>query len=392
MICANPRCDHIKYAIRDIIAPAEELEKQGKKILKLNIGDPDQFDFDTPQFIKDALVEAVKDHTNNGYTASAGSEMLRTAIADREKRFKRVDLDPNKIIVTNGVSEALMFLFCALVGKGDEVLIPGPSYPPYTSYVKMLGAKPVEYKCDESNGWQPDVDDIASKISDKTRAFVSINPNNPTGALANEKTLKKMVDVLAPTGIPIISDEIYDLMTFKEPAHMSAVAKDVPLILLNGMSKVYLSPGWRIGSMAFRGGCDEIFEACMKQARIRLCANGPAQFAYAKALMSDHSHIKPTVEKLRERRDFAYKRLNEIDGLSAAKPEGAFYIFPKIENNKYKDDKEWVLELLKQKNVLTVFGSGFGQEYGKGHFRIVYLPPMETLTKAFDKIEEFMKV
>jgi len=392
MIKSHHRAKHIKYAIRDIIVPAAELEKKGHDILKLNIGDPDQYDFDTPQFIKDALAEGVKDRKNNAYSASDGTEELRNAIVTREKRVKGINLDPDKIIITNGVSEGLMFLFCAMVGEGDEVLIPGPSYPPYISYVKMLGAKPVEYKCDESNGWHPDVDDIAKKINEKTKAFVCINPNNPTGAMYSEKTLKAMVDIIAPHNIPIISDEIYDLLTFKDNvAHMSSVAKDVPLILLNGMSKVYLSPGWRMGSMSFSCGCEDIHDACIRQARIRLCANAPAQYAYAKALLGPDDHIKKTVEKLRERRDFAYKRLNEIDGLSTAKPEGAFYIFPKIENNKYKDDKEWVLELLHQKHVLTVFGSGFGEEYGKDHFRIVYLPPMETLEKAFNKIEEFMK-
>lgn len=392
MTCkAHPRCSYIQYAIRDVVQPASEIEKQGHKVLKLNIGDPNQYDFDTPQFIKDALAEAIKNPKNNGYSASEGTKEVREAIAQREKKFKNISLDPNKIIITTGISEGLSFLFCSMIGEGDEVLVPGPSYPPYISYVKMFGGKPIEYKTDESNGWQPDIDDIAKKITKKTKAFVSINPNNPTGAMADKKTLKQIADTIAPHNIPIISDEIYDLMTFKEPAHMSSViGKDAQFVLLNGMSKVYLSPGWRIGSMAFQN-MDEIYEACMKQARIRLCANVPAQCAYAKALLGQHDHVKQTVAKLKERRDYAYKRLNEIPGLSTAKPEGAFYIFPKIEKNKYKTDKEWVLELLKQKHVLTVFGSGFGETYGTGHFRVVYLPQKEILEEAFGKVEEFMR-
>jgi len=383
------RASTIKYAIRDIVVPATKLEKQGHKILKLNIGDPNKFDFDTPQFIKDALAEAVADG-QNGYSASAGTEELRNAIVTREKKVKDVSLDPDKIIVTNGVSEGLMFLFGSLIEAGDEVLVPGPSYPPYISYVKFFGGVPVEYRTDEENGWQPDVDDIASKISDKTKAFVCINPNNPTGALYSKSTLKAMADIVAPHNIPIISDEVYDLMNFSEVSSMSSVAKDLPLILLNGMSKVYLCPGWRIGSMAFQN-CNDLYDACIKQARIRLCANNPCQHAYVQALSGSHDHIKETNTKLKERRDFAHKRLNEIEGISTAKPEGAFYIFPKIEQNRYATDKEWVLELLNQKHVLTVFGSGFGEEYGSGHFRIVYLPPIETLEEAFNRIEEFMK-
>lgn len=385
----SKRASTIEYAIRDIVVPATELEKQGHKILKLNIGDPNKYDFDTPQFIKDALADAVNGG-QNWYSASQGTEEVRNAIAEREKKLKCVDVDPDRIIVTSGVSEGLLFLFGSLVEDGDEVLIPGPSYPPYISFVKFFGGRPVEYRTIEEEGWEIDLDDLERKITDRTKAMVVINPNNPTGACYSEHVLKKIVDIAAAHEIPIISDEIYDLMTYNEPTSLAKIAKGVPHVLLNGISKVYLAPGWRLGFMAFNK-LDELYEACMRQARIRLCANAPIQHAYAKALLGPHEHIEETKKKLLERRDFAWKRVNEINGLSSAKPEGAFYMFPKIEQNRYATDKEWVLELLKQKHVLTVNGSGFGKEYGSGHFRIVYLPPIETLEEAFNRIEEFMK-
>jgi len=383
------RASTIEYAIRDIVVPAKKLEKQGHEILKLNIGDPIKYDFDTPQFIKDALMEAVE-QGQNGYSASDGTEEVRKAIVEREKQVNGITLDPDRIIVTSGVSEALLFLFGSLLEEGDEVLIPGPSYPPYISFVKYFGGIPVEYRTVEEDGWQPDIEDLEKKVNEKTKAIVVINPNNPTGACYDEDTLKKIVDVAAAHKVPLISDEIYDLINYKPYKSLSSVAGDVPHITLNGISKVYLAPGWRVGFMAF-SGLDELYEACMRQARIRLCANNPCQHAYAKALLGPTDFIEETKKKLLERRDFAWKRANEIEGISSAKPEGAFYMFPKLEQNRYSTDKEWVLELLHKKHVLCVNGSGFGKEYGSGHFRIVYLPPMETLEEAFTRIEEFMK-
>ncbi|HIJ98684.1 TPA: aminotransferase class I/II-fold pyridoxal phosphate-dependent enzyme, partial [archaeon] len=279
-----------------------------------------------------------------------------------------------------------------LVEQGDNILIPGPSYPPYTSFVKYFGGNPIEYRCIESEGWQPDIDYLEKKITKRTKAIVIINPNNPTGAVYSKKTLQQIVDVAAAYNLPIISDEIYDQMNYKKHVSPCSLSKDAKFIQLNGISKVYLAPGWRIGYMALSNNFEELFDACIRQARIRLCANTPGQYPYFSALKGPTTHIKKTKRKLRKRRDYAHKRLNEIEGLSTAKPEGTFYIFPKIEHPKYaRNDKKFVLDLLHKKYVLFVNGSGFGKKFGTGHFRGVFLPKVEILGEAFDRVEEFLK-
>jgi aspartate/methionine/tyrosine aminotransferase len=226
---------------------------------------------------------------------------------------------------------------------------------------------------------------------------VLINPNNPTGALYSKKIINEIIDLAGEHKIPIISDEIYDDMVFDERQYATAtIAEDVPVITLNGFSKIYLVPGWRMGYTMFHhnGELDEIQDAFMRIARSRLCANSVCQRACIAALKGPQDHIKEVNKKLRKRRDFSYKRLNEIEGISTAKPEGAFYIFPKIEamlQGIWKDDKEFVLDLLHKKHVLVVHGSGFCSTYGKDHFRVVILPRLETLENAFDRLEEFMK-
>jgi len=386
----SERSQTIEYAIRDVVVEANKVEAAGNTVLKLNIGDPNAYDFDTPQLIKDALIEAIQEK-GNGYSASDGIIEVREAIVEKERKQNNVTLDPNKIILTNGVSEGLLFLFGSMIENGDEILVPGPSYPPYISFVRYFGGEAIEYRTIEEEGWQPDLNDLESKITEKTKAVVIINPNNPTGAAYSKATLQKIIDIIAPHNIPIISDEIYDQMTYGTHTSPCSLSPDIDFIQMNGISKCYLAPGWRLGNLAFSERLGDLYEACMKQARIRLCANRPVQYAYAQALRGDHSHIKNTMKKLVKRRDFAYKRLNEIEGISTAKPEGAFYIFPKIEDPKWQDDKQFVLDLLREKHVLFVHGSGFGKEYGSGHFRSVYLPPVETLEIAFTRLDEFMQ-
>ena len=281
--------------------------------------------------------------------------------------------------------------------RGDEILFPGPTYPPYISYTKFFDGTPVAYETDEKNGWQPNVDDLRKKISKKTRALVIINPNNPTGAVYGRKTLKEMLDVAAEHKLLVLSDEIYDQITYDKEFYSTAcLAKDVPVVGFNGFSKAYQMTGWRLGYMYFKGKngeLNELREGMEKQCRIRLCANTPVQKAGAAALNGPQDHIKDVVEKLRQRRDYALKRLNEIEGVTCTKPEGAFYIFPKIHavGTRWKTDKEFVLELLKETGVLIVNGSGFDPVYGAGHARAVFLPPIAMLEKAFDAMEQFMK-
>jgi len=378
----------IKYAIGDVVLPARELEKQGSEIIKLNLGDPDKFDFDTPDHMKKALIETVKEY--NGYCDSEGLPELRKAIVQREKEKNGVSLSTDNIVTTNGTGEAIQMVYGALLDPGDEILIPGPTYPPYISLAKFFGATPVTYRTIEEENWSPDIEDIRKKITEKTKAILLINPNNPTGALYSKKTIDIIGDIAAEHDIALLSDEIYDAMVYEDPHYSSLRLKNVPVIVINGISKAYLATGWRVGWMIFKDSdkkIAEIKEACLKQARLRISANTVTQQAAAAGLSGSQDHMKDVVKKLKERRDYIYKRLNEIDGISTQKPGGAFYIFPKIE---VKDDKKFVLDVLHGTHVLFVHGSGFGSTYGKGHFRSIFLPPVQTLEKAMNALEKFM--
>jgi len=396
MINASNRSQGISYAIRDVLLPARELEKKGIKVLHLNIGDPDKYDFDTPQHMKDALYEASQEGYN-GYAPAEGYLELREAIIEREHNRNNVSYTPDDVCVTTGVTESLQILLNASLNPGDELLTPGPTYPQYNLITRFDGAKPIAYRCIEEEGWQPDVDDIRKKISKNTRAIVIINPNNPTGALYSKKVISEILDIAGEHQLPVISDEIYDDITFNGKQYATAsLAKDVPVITFNGFSKVYLVPGWRIGYVLFHhtGELDNIQDAFMRIARSRLCSNSVCQRACIQALKGPQDHIEKINKKLRQRRDFSYKRLNEIDGISTAKPDGAFYIFPKIEaidQGPWKNDKEFVLDVLNEIHVLVVNGSGFCPVYGKDHFRAVILPQLEVLEESFDRLESFMK-
>lgn len=390
------RASNIEYAIRDVIVHTQDLIKKGKKIYYLNIGDPAAFDFKTPQYVKDALCKAI-DQDDNYYSPSEGRIELREAIAKKEKRVNNVDITADKVLITEGISEGIQMILAALVEKGDEILFPGPTYPPYISYTKFFEGTPVAYETIEKEGWTPNIDDLRSKISPKTRAIVITNPNNPTGSVYSSKMIQEIINIAGEHNLPILSDEIYDQLTYEKPFVSTAfLSKDVPVVGLNGFSKVYQMTGWRLGYMYFKGEgktLDELRLGVEKQCRIRLCANTPVQIAGAAALNGPQGFVKGIVEKLKERRDYAYKRLNEIEGVSTTKPEGAFYIFPKIHEigSRWKNDMDFVVQLLKETGVLIVNGSGFDSVYGKDHARIVFLPPIDELEKAFDAMEEFMK-
>jgi alanine-synthesizing transaminase len=389
------RVQNLEYAIRDVVGHAKQLEKKGKDVIYLNIGDPLLFDFETPAHIKEALIQAVRDDFN-AYSPSEGLPELRDAVCEKEKKVAGIDLLPENVIISNGVSEAIQMVLGALVDNGDEILVPGPAYPPYISYTEFFGGKAVQYRTSEENGWQPDLDDLRSKLNGSTRALVIINPNNPCGGLYDRKTVKAMVDLAGEYDIPIISDEIYDQIAYVEPVSTTNVAKDVSVIGLNGFSKVYLMTGWRLGYAYFTGQdkemLEELREHVTKEARIRLSANTPVQKAAVEALRGPQDHIPQMVEKLRERRDYSHKRLNEIKGISCAEPRGAFYFFPKVDGigSKWVNDMAFVRDLLEHTGIVFVHGSGFGSTYGSGHFRGVFLPPIETLEKTFDRLDGFM--
>jgi alanine-synthesizing transaminase len=379
----------VEYAIRDITLHARQYEKSGRKIIYLNIGDPVKYDFPTPDHIKKALIDAILNNFNY-YADSEGILELRQAIVKKES-LKGLSITVEDVLVTNGISEGLDMVAASIVEPNSEILMPGPYYPPYASYVKFYGGKPIEFRLTEDG--TPDLDDIKSKITSKARALCIINPNNPTGEVFNSKNLKQLIDVAAEHDMYIICDEIYDKLVFdQEFTGIGKVAKDAAVILLNGFSKVYLMTGWRCGYICMNSDCqklENIRSNIPKLARVRIAANLPVQKAAVAALQGPQSYIAKTVTKLKKRRDLVVKRLNEIDGISCKLPNGAFYTFPKILFNGWKDDKDFVLDLLNKTGILTVHGSGFG-ELGKGHFRIVYLPNEQVLQEAMDKLGNFI--
>ena len=380
----------VEYAIRDIVVAARKVQQKGMKVDYLNIGDPVQFGFQPPDNVRQALIDAIN-KGENYYSSSEGLLELRQEIAKKEN-VKGFSITSEEILVTNGVSEGLDMVISSIVEDGDEVLLPGPYYPPYASYVRLHGGIPVEFAVDLNNS-TPDIDDIKSKITSKTVAICLISPNNPTGVVFNEKSLKELVDIANQHNLYIICDEIYDQIIFDEKfVGIGKVAGDSPVIILNGFSKVHLMSGWRIGYIAFNQSSklDALRENLPKLARVRIATSLPVQHAALASLRGPQDYIGNFVSEIKKHRDFVVKRLNEMPGISCPNPKGAFYAFPKIEDKKFGTDKEFVTKLLESKGVLTVHGSGFGEKYGSGHFRLVYLPNMQVLDSAMNKIEEFV--
>ena len=380
----------VEYAIRDIVVAARKVEQTGMKVDYLNIGDPVQFGFQPPDNVKQALIDAIK-NGENYYSTSEGLLELREEIAKKENA-KGLSITADDILITNGVSEGLDMVISSIVEEGDEVLLPGPYYPPYASYVRLHGGIPVEFAVD-LNDSTPNFDDIKSKITSKTVAICLISPNNPTGVVFNENALKKLVDIANEHNLYIICDEIYDQIIFDDKfVGIGKVAGDSPIIILNGFSKVHLMSGWRIGYIAFNQSpqLEALREHLPKLARVRIATSLPVQHAALESLRGSQNYIHDFVSEMKKHRDLVVKRLNEMPGLSCSTPKGAFYAFPKIEDNRFGNDKEFVTKLLESKGVLTVHGSGFGEQYGSGHFRLVYLANIEILDSAMNKIEEFV--
>ena len=383
------RTENIKYAVRDIVVLANQVAKTGKEMLYLNIGDPPQYDFAPPQHMIDATLDAMKKNYN-GYSPSSGIKSATDAIAAEAE--KKGITNVQDIFITTGASEAIDVCLTALVDDGENVLTPTPGYPLYTAIQSKLQMMENPYYLDESNGWQPDVEDIKSKINDKTKAIILINPNNPTGSNASEETLRKVIDIALEHNLVIFADEIYDKLLMDGQKHISIASlnKDVPCITFGGLSKNYMVPGWRIGWGIVSGDKARLanyIEAINKLLRARLCANHPEQYAIPAALNGNHDHLTEGMAKLTRRRDLTVEMMNSVPGLSCVKPEGAFYAFPKVDIK--NSDNHFVAELIKETGVVVVPGSGFGQVPGTQHFRIVFLPPEEILEKAYKNIVDF---
>ncbi|MFA6952309.1 MAG: aminotransferase class I/II-fold pyridoxal phosphate-dependent enzyme [Candidatus Methanomethylophilaceae archaeon] len=391
---ASRRAMGMDYAIREVVVPAEAAAKAGKKLYRLNIGDPNKWDFETPEYFKETLREAV-DHTDNGYGDSQGNLNLREAIVQREYEKHGAKICADDVYVTAGLSECINVLMATLIEPGDEVLVPGPGYPSYAQYANFYEGKIVPYRQIEEEDWRPDIDMIRKRITDRTKALIVINPNNPTGAVYPEKDLRAIGDIAGEYNIPLVSDEIYDKIVFDgEFFSLSRLPDDIPRIIMNGFSKVNLMPGWRQGYCYFmdkNGLMDEIREGMMKQFRVRICANVPCQEAARVSLQGPQDYIVDMNRKLKERADFTYKRLNEIPGIDTKKAKGALYMFPHVDlGNTWKTDKDFVIDLINEEGVVLVHGSGFCKEFGQSHFRTILLPPMQTLEEAYDHIERFM--
>ena len=394
-IPVSKRAARIEYAIRDVVVPATQLEKEGHTITKLNIGDPLAYPgLPTPTHMIDAFSTAIEEQ-KNGYSPSYGISELRKAIANDESA-KGWNCTQDDVYVCHGVTEALQILCAAFLEDGDIVLAPGPHYPPYVAYPQMFGAETIEYKLDGNNNWEIDLLDLESKMNEKVKLVVLINPNNPTGGVADYRQIEGLLEVVNKwPNCTIISDEIYDVLNFAGN-HIStaSISKSAPVITLNGVSKVFYAPGWRIGYMAIhdpRSRLVDVRDGIERILRSRLCASTPAQYGYLAGLEGDRDWMEAYMNKLRERRDLCVSRIEGIKGLEVQSPQGAFYMFVKLTDEKWKNnDKEFVLQLLHEEHVLLVHGSGFSPELGKGFFRLVFLPEKDILSDAFDKIERFL--
>jgi len=390
-ITAAKRLDNVRYAIRDLAGLADEVTRQGHKILPLTVGDPNIFDFATPAHVVDAVVKAMRDN-KNGYAPSPGIPEALQAIREESERKGITNIQD--VFVTSGASEAVDISLSALVNPGETVLTPRPDYPLYSAVLCKLGIELKTYELNEEDSWQPDLIDIHYKLTQRTRGIVLINPNNPTGSMCTRRMLEQVAELARKHNLVIFADEIYDKLVLDKEPHVSiaAVAPDVPVVTFGGLSKNYLAPGWRLGWGVVSGDAAVVkpyIEGIHRLLRARLCANHPEQYGVKAALEGPQDHLIEVNNKLRSRRDLTVKMLNEIPRVSCVSPKGAFYAFPRIDIP--EPDDVFVKELLQKKHVLVVHGSGFGQKQGTKHFRIVFLPNEQTLTTAYQAIGEFMK-
>jgi alanine-synthesizing transaminase len=396
-IMQSQKLANVLYDIRGpVLDEAKRLEAQGHRIIKLNIGNPQPFGFETPPEI---LVEVVRNlPTSQGYSDSQGILSARTAVV-QNYQSRGIDItDVDDVWLGNGVSELIQIALNALLDEGDEVLIPAPDYPLWTAATSLSGGTPVHYLCDEANGWMPMIEDIRAKITDRTKAIVVINPNNPTGAVYSPEILREIADLAAERGLIVMADEIYDKILYDDAVHttFAAIAPDVFTLTFNGLSKAYRLAGFRAAWMLMTGPrkhATSYIEGITMLTNMRLCANVPAQHAIQTALGGRQS-IRDLVlpgGRLLEQRDAAVTALESIKGVSCVKPKGALYVFPKLDPSVYPiaDDRKFVLDFLLAEHVLVVQGTGFNWPT-TDHLRIVTLPYAKDLTEAIGRLGNFL--
>ncbi len=395
----SSKLDNVLYDVRGpVVDEANRMEENGKEVLKLNIGNPAPFGFSAPEEVIQDMILNIRN--SQGYSDSKGIWSARKAIMQYSQIKGLPNVSMNDIFTGNGVSELINLCMQALLDSGDEILIPSPDYPLWTACANLAGGKPVHYICDEQSEWYPDIADIESKITDKTKAIVIINPNNPTGAVYPIDILLKIVDIARKHELIIFSDEIYDRLCMDGIQHTSiaSLAPDLFCVTFSGLSKSHMIAGFRVGWMCLSGPKDhakDFIEGIKMLSSMRLCSNVPAQSIVQTALwgyQSVNEYVKPG-GRITRQRDYVYEALNDIPGISCVKPKAAFYAFPKIDTKMFNiyDDEKWALDFLRDKRVLVVPGKGFNW-HEPDHFRVVYLPRIEQLDVAMNKLKEFMSM
>ncbi len=393
----SKKLDGVCYDIRGPVArEAKRMEEEGHRILKLNIGNPAPFGFEAPDEILKHVIHNLP--TAQGYTDSQGIYPARVAVAQYYQQRGILSAGADDVYIGNGVSELILMSLQALLDNGDEVLIPSPDYPLWTAAVNLAGGKAVHYRCDEQQDWYPDLQDMRSKITSRTRALVLINPNNPTGAVYERAILEQMLALAREFGLVVLSDEIYDKILYDGATHIStaSLCEDLLVLTFGGLSKNYRIAGFRVGWLFISGArlaARSYIEGLNILASMRLCANVPCQHAVQTALGGYQSINELVVPggRLYDQMDLAHRLVNEIDGISCYRPKGAMYLFPKIDRSKFpiKDDELFVLDFLKQYKVLLVHGRAFNWPE-PDHFRIVFLPHKEQLAQAIGKLAQFL--
>ncbi|HYP28112.1 MAG TPA: aminotransferase class I/II-fold pyridoxal phosphate-dependent enzyme [Blastocatellia bacterium] len=393
MIFPSRRTENYHYAIRNLARAAEALEQTGREVIYLNIGDPQRYGFRPPDCVIESVTRAIRDGFT-GYSHSAGILEARVSIAEYASRMGAVT-GPSDVILTSGASEAADIVLTALVNEGDEVLLPAPGYPIYPAIMSKLGARSVYYTLDQSGAWRPSVDEVRSLVSDRTRAIVLINPNNPTGSITPDETTRRLIEMAVERNLLVISDEVYRELCFGEqPSPSSVIAQEMgaPLITLESLSKTHMVPGWRVGWMRYTHPekMRDLASAINRLADGRLCSPTATQYAIRPALEGSRDYLPGFMKEIRRRRDISTRRAARIPGLSCVEPEAAFYMVLKTEDLRGRTDERFVLDLLAETGVLVVHGSGFGAAPSMGYFRLVYLAGEETLNDAFDRIEGYL--
>ena len=397
MFSKSTKLDNVLYDVRGpVVDEAAKMEAKGTHVLKLNIGNPAPFGFRTPDEVIHDMQHQLKDC--EGYSDSKGLFSARKAIMQYAQLKKIPNVSVNDIYTGNGVSELINLCMQALLNDGDEILIPSPDYPLWTATATLAGGNVVHYICDEESEWYPDIDDIRKKVTPKTKAIVIINPNNPTGALYPKEVLEQIVQVARENNLIIFSDEIYDRLVMDGQEHISiaSLAPDLFCVTFSGLSKSHMIAGFRIGWMVLSGNKEiaaDYIEGINMLSNMRLCSNVPAQSIVQTALGGYQSVDKYLLPggRIYEQRECVYNALNSIPGISVKKPKAAFYAFPKIDIKKFNitDDEQFALDLLHEKKILITRGGGFNWQE-PDHFRVVYLPRVEVLNEAMNKLGDFL--